>query len=106
MILVMSLVLLSIVGCASTGKEDAGTASGANGERRFQENKDRYDDRFMEGRGWPDNHHPIIKHINEKFNVDLQIQWVPNANFAEKLNVIAASGKLPDIIRMDSQACI
>ena len=58
----------------------------------------------MEGWGWPDNHHPIIKHINEKFNVDLQIQWVPNANFAEKLNVIAASGKLPDIIRMDSQA--
>lgn len=54
------------------------------------------------GGGWPDNHHPVIQYINRKFNVDLQIQWVPNANYAEKLNVIAASGKMPDVIRIDS----
>ncbi|CAG7619084.1 extracellular solute-binding protein [Paenibacillus allorhizosphaerae] len=54
------------------------------------------------GGGWPDNNHPTIKYINHKFNVDLQIQWVPNANYAEKLNVIAASGKMPDVIRIDS----
>ncbi|WP_433940160.1 hypothetical protein [Paenibacillus lautus] len=103
MILVMSLVLLSIVGCTSTGKENAGTASGGKGEK--DDSKKIKIDMMIaswKGGGWPDNHHPIIKHINEKFNVDLQIQWVPNANFAEKLNVIAASGKLPDIIRMDS----
>ncbi|SDD40976.1 putative aldouronate transport system substrate-binding protein [Paenibacillus sp. UNCCL117] len=54
------------------------------------------------GGGWPDNNHPIIQYINKKFNVDLQIQWVPNANFAEKLNVVSASGKMPDAIRVDS----
>ena len=54
------------------------------------------------GGGWPDNNHPIIKYINNKFNVDLQIQWVPNESYAEKLNVIAASGKMPDVIRLDN----
>ncbi|WP_309119743.1 extracellular solute-binding protein [Paenibacillus sp.] len=54
------------------------------------------------GGGWADNNHPTIQYINEKFNVDLQMQWIPNANFYEKLNVIAASGQFPDVIRIDS----
>jgi putative aldouronate transport system substrate-binding protein len=56
------------------------------------------------GGGWADNNHPTIQYINEKFNVDLQMQWIPNANFYEKLNVIAASGQYPDVIRIDSPA--
>src|SRR5690349_13588379 len=54
------------------------------------------------GGGWPDNNHPIIQYIDDKFNVDLQMQWVPNANFVEKMNVVSASGKMPDVIRLDS----
>lgn len=102
MIMIVSVVLLSIVGCTSTGQQDAGTASGENGDKEKEKIKIDMMIASWKGGGWPDNNHPIIKHINEKFNVDLQIQWVPNANFAEKLNVIAASGKLPDVIRMDS----
>lgn len=51
----------------------------------------------FKGGGWPDNNHPTIQYINEKFNVDFRMQWVPGANYDEKLNVMAASGQLPDI---------
>lgn len=102
-ILVMSLVFLAAVGCSSAGSGDTGTASGTNGDKD-KPKKIKIDMMIAswKGGGWPDNNHPIIKYIDDKFNVDLQIQWVPNANFYEKLNVIAASGKLPDVMRIDS----
>jgi putative aldouronate transport system substrate-binding protein len=52
--------------------------------------------RAFQGGGWPDDH-PMIQALNEKFNVDLKIQWVPSANYQEKLNVLAASNDFPDL---------
>lgn len=52
--------------------------------------------RAFQGGGWPEKH-PMIQALNEKFNVDLKIQWVPAANYQEKLNVMAASNDFPDI---------
>ncbi|MEK3885738.1 extracellular solute-binding protein [Paenibacillus sp. PL2-23] len=51
------------------------------------------------GGGWPDNNHPTIKYLNEKFNIELDVQWIPGPNYNEKLNVLAASDNLPDIYR-------
>ncbi|MFC5451599.1 extracellular solute-binding protein [Paenibacillus aestuarii] len=48
-----------------------------------------------EGGGWPD-HHPMIDFLNKKFNIDLNIQWIPADSYSEKLNVLAASGEFPD----------
>ncbi|WP_167357201.1 extracellular solute-binding protein [Paenibacillus pectinilyticus] len=47
------------------------------------------------GGGWPDDH-AVIQKLNEKLNIDLKIQWVPNDNYKEKLNVMAASNSFPD----------
>ncbi|SDE20545.1 carbohydrate ABC transporter substrate-binding protein, CUT1 family [Paenibacillus sp. UNCCL117] len=52
--------------------------------------------RAYQGGGWPDDH-PMIQELNRKFNVDLKIQWVPAANYKEKLNVLAASNDFPDV---------
>lgn len=52
--------------------------------------------RSFQGGGWPDDN-PIIQALNKKFNVDIKMQWVPAANYKEKLNVLAASNDFPDI---------
>lgn len=38
-----------------------------------------------------------LKKINEKFNVNLKITYIPANNITEKLNVLLASGDLPDV---------
>jgi putative aldouronate transport system substrate-binding protein len=48
------------------------------------------------GGGWTESNPPIIEKLNEKLNIDLKLQWVPSDNYAEKLNVIAASNNFPD----------
>lgn len=114
MALALCMALVVIAGCAK--KEESGgsgnaaspsasspsaAASGDNGDKS-EKIKIEMMAASWTGGGWPDNNHPIIQYINDKFNVDLQIQWVPNANFAEKLNVVSASGQMPDAIRVDS----
>ncbi|NQX60499.1 extracellular solute-binding protein [Paenibacillus qinlingensis] len=55
--------------------------------------------RSYAGGGWPPNH-PIIEELNKKLNIDLKIEWVPSANYPEKLNVMAASNNFPDVFYM------
>jgi putative aldouronate transport system substrate-binding protein len=52
--------------------------------------------RSFSGGGWSDKH-PMIDYLNDKFNMDLKIQWVPSGNYIEKLNVLAASNSFPDV---------
>ncbi|MCR8632161.1 extracellular solute-binding protein [Paenibacillus radicis (ex Xue et al. 2023)] len=55
--------------------------------------------RSYAGGGWPPNH-PIIEELNKKLNIDLKIEWVPSANYPEKLNVLAAANNFPDVFYM------
>lgn len=43
------------------------------------------------------NDKPIMKEIEKRTNVKLDIQAVPPANYQDKVKIILASGKLPDI---------
>jgi putative aldouronate transport system substrate-binding protein len=52
--------------------------------------------RAFEGGGWPDDH-PMIQELNNKFNVDLKIEWVSAEIYKEKMAVLAASNEFPDI---------
>jgi len=54
------------------------------------------------GGGWVDNNHPVIKELNEKFNIDLKVQWVPAESYIEKVNVLAASNNLPDVYYLNT----
>ncbi|MBO0995080.1 extracellular solute-binding protein, partial [Bacillus sp. SD088] len=52
----------------------------------------------QQGGGWEDKDHPTIKYIEDKFNIDLDIRWVPGGNdYKNTLNSLAASKDLPDI---------
>ncbi len=52
--------------------------------------------RSYAGGGWAPNH-PMVEEINKRLNIDLKIEWVPAANYQEKLNVMAASNNFPDV---------
>ncbi|WP_240159676.1 extracellular solute-binding protein [Paenibacillus aceris] len=52
--------------------------------------------RSYAGGGWAPNH-PMVEEINKRLNIDLKIEWVPSANYQEKLNVMAASNNFPDV---------
>ncbi|THF74010.1 extracellular solute-binding protein [Cohnella fermenti] len=47
------------------------------------------------GGGWQGDN-AVVQKLNEKLNINLQIQWVPIANLAEKETAMAASNSFPD----------
>ncbi|WP_141504642.1 extracellular solute-binding protein [Paenibacillus luteus] len=55
-----------------------------------------------DGLKWRDDH-PIIEYINKKFDVKLKIMWTDGATYKDKLNVLAASGNLPDSYRVEPE---
>lgn len=111
---ILSVVLLTIMllgvlaGCSSqVANENSANVSGggkSGNEQAAANEVDNFNERLditwmvrsFQGGGWPEDH-PMIEAINEKFNVNLHIQWIPAANYAEKLNVLAASNDFPDM---------
>jgi len=51
------------------------------------------------GGGWSADH-PMVKLLNDKFNINLTFQWVPGDSYNEKLNVLAASNNFPDVFQI------
>src|SRR5262245_51707426 len=39
-----------------------------------------------------------VKKLNEKFNMNLKLSWIPSAQITEKLNALLASRDLPDVL--------
>ncbi|KQX48776.1 MULTISPECIES: extracellular solute-binding protein [unclassified Paenibacillus] len=48
----------------------------------------------------PSNDSALIKKLNEKLNIKLDIQWIPGASYNDKISVLAASNSLPDVYRI------
>ncbi|MDF2646087.1 MAG: hypothetical protein K0Q73_1892 [Paenibacillus sp.] len=53
------------------------------------------------GGKWREDH-PTIKYLNEKFNIEMKIMWTDGPTYKDKLNVLSASGELPDMYRVTS----
>ncbi|MBS4195665.1 type 2 periplasmic-binding domain-containing protein [Lederbergia citri] len=52
----------------------------------------------QQGGGWEDKNHPTIKYVEDKFNIILDIRWVPGGKeYRKTLNSLAASKDLPDM---------
>ncbi|MCC2685177.1 MAG: transporter substrate-binding protein [Paenibacillaceae bacterium] len=51
----------------------------------------------------PSSDSELVKRLNEKLNIKLDIQWVPGANYNDKVSVLAASNSLPDVYRVATQ---
>lgn len=47
----------------------------------------------------PSQDGPGLQMINDRFNVDYQLSFVPQANYDERISALLASGSIPDIIR-------
>ncbi|MVO98641.1 extracellular solute-binding protein [Paenibacillus lutrae] len=46
----------------------------------------------------PPNSSPGLNMINERFNIDYKITYVPNTAYDEKINATFASGEIPDMV--------
>ncbi|MCS7461795.1 extracellular solute-binding protein [Paenibacillus doosanensis] len=51
----------------------------------------------------PSSDSALVKKLNEKLNIKLDIQWVPGASYNDKISVLAASNSLPDVYRIATQ---
>lgn len=51
----------------------------------------------------PSNDSALIKKLNEKLNIKLDLQWIPGASYNDKISVLAASNSLPDVYRIVAQ---
>ena len=46
----------------------------------------------------PDMNNTFWTELKKKMNVDLDIQWIPNANYQQKLELMLATGDIPEIV--------
>jgi ABC-type glycerol-3-phosphate transport system substrate-binding protein len=118
--LLLSVFLMAGLLAGCTGNNNSGasgnveTATGDNGGAANQsvETGEVIDDgsekltiSFMPeswgGGKWRDDH-PTIKYLNEKFNIEMNVMWTDGPTYKDKLNVMAASGSLPDMYRITS----
>lgn len=103
-LLILTALALLFTGLAGCAKQEsaapAAESSAPSGQKGAADLSEKLDINWMavsyQGGGWPDDH-PMIQELNKKFNINLKIQWVPAANYREKLNVLAASNDFPDI---------
>ncbi|WP_077619401.1 extracellular solute-binding protein [Bacillus sinesaloumensis] len=51
----------------------------------------------------PGDDNPILKAIEEYTGEDIEMNWVPNSNYSDKLNITLASGDLPEIMMVSKE---
>lgn len=98
-VLISAVLLTGVIGCSQSkengqaGASSAPKASDAKSDALLDLNMMTFS---FAGGGWQDDH-PVIKELNKKLNINLKIQWIPLDNYAQKLNVMAASNDFPDL---------
>lgn len=93
-------------GAAQTNTDGSGTGSGASSAGTGEEKKEPEPQPPLEisimlpifKTNYPSDNSPVVREINERANVKLHLEWVPNASYTDKFNITLASGKLPTII--------
>lgn len=114
LLLAMAVV---IAGCSSNNKEAASPTASASGSPAASAsaspsadpgaaaNAEKFAVSYLDGM-WdpvlPPAEGEAVKMINEKFNIDLQTQFLSYGDYADKLAVTVASGELPDMIGMEN----
>ena len=116
-ILAMLLLISVVAACSSNGNEQA---SGKNEQKNntavvdqgegaavIDDGTERLTLTFMpeswSGGKWREDH-PTIQYLNEKFNIELKLMWTDGPTYNDKLNVMAASGSLPDLYRVPADS--
>ncbi|MCQ6561436.1 extracellular solute-binding protein [Paenibacillus mendelii] len=104
-LLAVALFLVGVIGCgnqADDGEKQTNEPAGQSSTVK-DDMSEKLDITMMvstaAGGGWSDDH-PMVKLLNEKFNINLKFQWVPGDSYNEKLNVLAASNNFPDLFQI------
>ncbi|OPA79186.1 hypothetical protein BVG16_08810 [Paenibacillus selenitireducens] len=104
-LLAVALFLVGVIGCGDKANEGEKQANGVIQQPGSADKgmSEKLDITMMvstaAGGGWSDDH-PMVKLLNEKFNINLKFQWVPGDSYKEKLNVLAASNNFPDVFQI------
>lgn len=97
--LMLTLVFI-FVACSGNGSSDAeGNQSGEEAEA----NEDKiYDITFMDRAYtiFPPEKGPAVEAIKEKFNANIEAQFILQSDYEDKLSVIMASNDMPDVVSM------
>lgn len=103
------LTLSLIAGCSSGNNNNGGSSPSEDPTTETVKNKETIPisiaAQYWGGPKWAEDH-PTIKYLNEKFNVDIELQLINGPEYNEKLKVMAASGSLPDFYRVDAPTYI
>lgn len=100
------LIASALAGCSGNGQAGSTEVKPDNaGTSAVDDGKEKLTITFMpeswSGGKWREDH-PTVKYLNEKFNIDMKIMWTDGPTYKDKLNVLAASGDLPDMYRVTS----
>jgi ABC-type glycerol-3-phosphate transport system substrate-binding protein len=95
-IAVCSILFVSVVGCGKASDTNAPKSGAAASNDSGKKLTISLLAPSFAGGGWPSNN-AVIQKLDEKLNIDLQIQWVPIETLSQKLNVMAASNSFPDV---------
>ncbi|TVY08962.1 extracellular solute-binding protein [Paenibacillus cremeus] len=104
--LAMSLVLLLSAGSLSACSKGEAPAAGGAKNAAGDDSKELMNISLMVPQYaeiGPSNDSPLIKKLNEKLNIKLDLQWIPGASYNDKISVLAASNSLPDVYRIATQ---
>jgi putative aldouronate transport system substrate-binding protein len=93
---VLSSVIVAasvLAGCGSTESKPAPQAADTNAPFALSMG-------FQQVGDIPDNDNDVQKAIEKYTNTKLSIQWIPDANYDEKINVMIASNELPQMVKV------
>ncbi|WP_157950218.1 extracellular solute-binding protein [Vallitalea okinawensis] len=107
-ILVITLSISLFAGCAE--KEDTNSQTGtqtSNADKTVENKEAKEEPMVIEWLSYnpeaePEEGAPIVEYIEEKFNVDMQVWFLPREGFDQAINVRIAGGDMPDIFKPKS----
>ncbi|MCL6633153.1 MAG: extracellular solute-binding protein [Alicyclobacillus herbarius] len=93
-------VLAGCGGASNTGNNNASSTSSTDTSSKGPFHITIMTDGFQTTEPTPSS--PVWKAIEKLTNTKMTINWVPNTNYDDKLNIALASGNLPDLVLVDS----
>ncbi|WP_105617302.1 extracellular solute-binding protein [Vallitalea okinawensis] len=109
LLLVLSLTMSLLAGCGEsreTGNEETKVETKDNKEAA-EKQEEKEEPVVIEWLAYnpdaePEEDAPVIKYVEEKFNVDLEVWFMARENLHEALNIKIAGGEMPDIFKPKS----
>ncbi|UKS29481.1 extracellular solute-binding protein [Paenibacillus sp. HWE-109] len=96
----LSLVMASVIavsGCSSTSNDKNEASEGTGQPAQSSQPKKDYTADVFTIRIQPDPKSEVMKQVNEKLGLKLNVTAVPDADYDTKLNLFIASGQMPDV---------